>query len=280
MSFFPFSGPYMFPNIDPVALSLGPVTIRWYALSYLLGFVATLSLACFFNAWREKPFKNEKFFEVFSWGVWGVLLGGRLGYVLFYKPLYFIANPLDILALWKGGMSFHGGAMGLFVGVWLYCRRRGIKVWYFTDLICLAAPCALFFGRLANFANGELWGRPTAVPWAVIFPHVDALPRHPSQLYEALLEGIVLFLLLVLAARVFRLLRFAGGVTGLSMMGYATMRFTVEFFREPDAHLGLLFGLVSQGQLLSLLFLLCGVVLFAYALKAGSKVREGEGLRS
>ena len=155
-----------------------------------------------------------------------------------------------------------------------------IKVWYFTDLICLAAPCALFFGRLANFANGELWGRPTAVPWAVIFPHVDALPRHPSQLYEALLEGIVLFLLLVLAARVFRLLRFAGGVTGLSMMGYATMRFTVEFFREPDAHLGLLFGLVSQGQLLSLLFFLCGVVLFAYALKAGSKVREGEGLRS
>ncbi len=276
VSFFPFSGPYMFPNIDPVALSLGPVTIRWYALAYIAGFVATLLLACFFNGWRTKPLKNEYFFEVFSWSVWGVLLGGRLGYVVFYKPFYFLANPLEIFALWNGGMSFHGGAIGLFLGVWWYCRRRGLQVWSFSDLICLAAPCALFFGRLANFANGELWGRPTSVAWAVIFPHVDATPRHPSQLYEALLEGVVLLLLLLLAVRTFRLLRFAGAATGLCMAGYASMRFIVEFFREPDAHLGLLFGLVSQGQLLSLVFLLCGVILFAYALRASGRQ---EGLR-
>ena len=275
MSFFPFSGPYMFPNIDPVALSLGPATIRWYALAYIAGFVATLLLARFFNGWREEPLESASFFEVFSWSVWGVLLGGRLGYVVFYKPLYFIDNPLEIFALWQGGMSFHGGAIGLFLGVWLYCRRRGVRVWFFSDLICLAAPCALFFGRLANFANGELWGRPTSVAWAVVFPHVDALPRHPSQLYEALLEGIVLFLLLLLATRAFRLLRFAGSVTGLCMAGYALMRFSVEFFREPDAHLGLFFGFVSQGQLLSLLFLLCGLGLLAYALRAGADARKG-----
>ncbi len=275
MSFFPFSGPYMFPNIDPIAFSLGPVTIRWYALAYVSGFVSTLLLACWFNGWREKPFKREYFFEVFSWGVWGVLLGGRLGYVVFYKPLYFIENPLEIIALWKGGMSFHGGAIGLFLGVWMFCRRRGIKVWCFADVICLAVPCALFLGRLANFANGELWGRPTSVSWAVIFPHVDALPRHPSQLYEALLEGIVLFLLLTAATRVFSLLRFAGCVTGLCMAGYASMRFTIEFFREPDAHLGLLFGILSQGQILSLVFFLGGVLLFAYAMRTSL-----QGLRS
>ncbi len=270
MSFFPFSGPYIFPNIDPVAFSLGPLTIRWYALAYILGFVAVLFLVRFFNGWRKQPLKNEYFFEVFSWSIWGVLLGGRLGYVVFYKPLYFFANPLDIFKIWEGGMSFHGGAIGLFVGVWWYCRRSKLLVWSFSDLICLAAPCALFFGRLANFANGELWGRPTSVAWAVIFPHVDTLPRHPSQLYEALLEGVVLFLLLLAAARVFGLLRFAGAVTALCMAGYASMRFTVEFFREPDAHLGLLFGFVSQGQLLSAVFFLCGVALLAYALRASA----------
>ena len=284
MTFFPFSGPYMFPNIDPIAFSLGPLVIRWYALAYIAGFVATLLLASFFNGWREKPLKKECFFEVFSWGVWGVILGGRLGYVLFYNPFYFATHPLDIFAIWQGGMSFHGGAIGLFVGVWLYCRRRGIEFWCMYDLICLAVPCALFFGRLANFANGELWGRPisasSSISWAVIFPHVDAQPRHPSQLYEALLEGIVLFLLLLLAVRLFGLLRFRGGVTGLFLMGYASMRFTVEFFREPDAHLGLLFGLISQGQLLSSLFFVCGVIFLARALRAGPEARGGAcGLR-
>ena len=274
MSFFPFSGPYMFPSIDPVAFSLGPLTIRWYALAYIVGFVITFLLVRRFNEWLEKPIKKEYFIEAFSWCVWGVLLGGRLGYVIFYKPLYFLSNPLEIFSLWKGGMSFHGGALGLLLGMWLYCGRRGIEFWRFLDLICLAAPWALFFGRLANFANGELWGRPTSVAWAVIFPHVDATPRHPSQLYEAFLEGMLLFLLLLLVARAFRLLRYAGGVAGLSMVGYAVMRFTVEFFREPDAHLGLFFGVVSQGQLLSSLFFLWGVFLLARALRgAGEELR-------
>ena len=277
MFVFPLSGPYVFPDIDPVLVSLGPIAVRWYAIAYLLGFVATLMLTQYFNKWSDHPVKKEYLTEFLSWAIWGVILGGRLGYVLFYAPAYFVRNPLEILAIWQGGMSFHGGVLGLVIVAIIFCRRLNKKVsrennsteiainhWYLGDLIAMSVPVALFFGRLANFANAELWGRVVSdaryVPWAVIFPDVDSQARHPSQIYEAFAEGLLLFIVIVTATKYLRLLRYRGAVFGLFIAGYALVRFALEFTREPDAHIGLLFGLVSMGQVLSLWFFVAGLI--------------------
>jgi phosphatidylglycerol:prolipoprotein diacylglycerol transferase len=192
------------------------------------------------------------------WATLGVILGGRLGYVLFYKPGYYFENPDRIVAMWEGGMSFHGGAIGVLAAVALYCRRRGISFLSFADLITAAAPIGLFFGRMANFINGELFGRVTDLPWAMVFPRGGPLPRHPSQLYESGLEGVVLFV--VLAALIFggRALSRPGLVTGAFFAGYGVARFLVEYVREPDAFLGELFGFITMGQILSLPLVLLG----------------------
>ena len=194
-----------------------------------------------------------------------MILGGRLGYVLFYKPGYFIDNPLEIFAMWKGGMSFHGGVLGVLTAMWIYCGRHQISRLAFTDLICAAAPIGLCFGRIANFINGELFGRATDVPWAMVFPRGGPAPRHPSQLYEATLEGFVLFL--VLAALIYGInaLRRPGLVTGAFFAGYGLARFSVEYVREPDAHLGTLLGIATMGQFLSLPLIAIGLWLIFQA---------------
>ncbi len=283
MFVFPLAGPYMFPSIDPVFISIGSFSIRWYAIAYLLGFVATWMLTRYFNNWSEKPVKKEYLTDFLSWAIWGVILGGRMGYVLFYAPAYFARNPLEIFAIWQGGMSFHGGALGLVVAAVLFCKilnkRSGKKNdsaeklldhWYLGDLIAMSVPIALFFGRLANFINAELWGRAIAesweVPWAVIFPNVDSQARHPSQIYEALVEGLLLFVIIVIATKYLRLLRYRGAVFGLFIASYSVARFALEFTRQPDAHIGLIFGVISVGQILSLGFFIAGVICLVRAI--------------
>ncbi len=250
-----------FPAIDPVAVSIGPIAIRWYALAYLAGFILgwryCLSLA------RSTPGRPapDDYDEFLTWAVIGVILGGRLGYVLFYNLPYYLHNPLEALAVWHGGMSFHGGALGVVAAILLFSWRRGLSPFAFADLVCAAVPIGLFFGRIANFINGELYGRPApGVEWAGVFPR-DPLqvPRHPSQLYEAALEGLLLFIILAVAVRSPVVRARPGMVSGLFLIGYGLSRIVVEFFREPDPQLGFLWGGATMGQLLSIPMVLIGL---------------------
>ena len=241
-----------FPAIDPIAIGLGPIVIRWYSLAYVFGIVLGWQYAMRLTKRTDGRIDRAHIDDFIVWATLGVILGGRLGYVLFYRPGYFIDNPLEILAMWNGGMSFHGGVLGVLTAIWMYCAKRQISRLSFADLICAAAPIGLFFGRIANFINGELYGRATDVPWAMVFPRGGSAPRHPSQFYEAALEGFVLFI--VLAALIYGInaLRRPGLITGTFFTGYGVARFTVEYFREPDAHLGTLLGVATMGQFLSL----------------------------
>ncbi|MHA7064343.1 prolipoprotein diacylglyceryl transferase [Azospirillum argentinense] len=256
-----------FPAIDPVAFELGPIVIRWYALAYLAGFVLgwryCLALA------RRTPGRPsaEDYDDFLTWAVVGVILGGRIGYVLFYNLPFYLQNPLDALMVWHGGMSFHGGLIGVLGAILLFCWKRGLSPLAFGDLIAAAAPIGLFFGRIANFINGELYGRPAPdVSWAVVFPR-DPLqvPRHPSQLYEAFLEGAVLFVLLAILVRMPAVRGRAGMTAGIFFIGYGLSRIVAEFFREPDAQLGFLYAGATMGQLLSVPMVLFGVWLVAQA---------------
>jgi phosphatidylglycerol:prolipoprotein diacylglycerol transferase len=257
-----------FPDIDPIAVALGPLAIRWYSLAYIVGLIA---------AWRycrrlaERPpnaVDPDQFDDFLLWATLGVVLGGRLGYVLFYKPAFFLANPLEILVIWQGGMSFHGGAAGVILAIILFARKRGISWLSLGDLVACAVPIGLFLGRLANFVNGELYGRAADVPWAMVFPRdPEQIPRHPSQLYEAGLEGIVLFLLLYLLVRRGWLER-PGAIGGAFLAGYGLARIIVEFFRQPDAHLGFLLGFTTMGQVLSLPLIIAGMILIAWGYRA------------
>ena len=256
-----------FPNIDPIAISLGPLAIRWYSLAYIGG----LLLAWWYCRWLTtrppREVSKEAFDDFLLWATLGIILGGRLGYVLFYKPGFYLANPQEILMVWQGGMSFHGGLLGVAVAEIAFARRRGIRLLALTDIVAVAAPIGLFLGRIANFVNGELFGRPSEVPWAMVFPHGGPLARHPSQLYEAVLEGLVLFLVLYVLVRL-RALEREGTLTGAFLIGYALARILVEQFREPDAYLGLLAGGVTMGQVLSLPLLLAGLGLVIWARRA------------
>ncbi len=251
------------PQFNPVALAVGPLAIRWYGLMYLLAFVLVLVL----GRWRirqrpEAGWHVRQLDDILSWGVLGVVLGGRLGYVLFYKPGYYLTHPLEIFYVWQGGMSFHGGFLGVLLAMWLFARHEG-KPWLaVTDFIAPLVPLGLGAGRIGNFINGELWGRPTDVPWAMVFPNVDMLPRHPSQLYEFGLEGLTLFTLLwFFSARP----RPLGAVSALFLIGYGSFRFLVEFSREPDDFLGLLAMGLSMGQWLSLPMIVAGVAMMGWA---------------
>jgi len=254
-----FAIPY--PAIDPVLIELGPFVIRWYALAYIAGLVIGWRW-CLMLAKRPPLFVTAEAIDDFLvWATLGVVLGGRLGYVLFYKPDYYLAHPLEALQVWHGGMSFHGGALGVVLAIVLFCRQRRINFLAFGDIIVCAAPIGLFFGRIANFINSELWGRVTDVPWAMVFPNGGPLPRHPSQLYEAFLEGIVLFIIVNGLERFTRIRERPGALSGVFLIGYGIARIIAEFFREPDAFLGFLaFGL-TMGQILSLPFVLIGLVL-------------------
>ena len=249
-----------FPAIDPVLVQVGPFAIRWYALAYIVGLLIGWRYCLYLAGRPPRLVTRDQLDDFFLWATLGVVLGGRIGYVLFYQPGYFLEHPLDILFVWEGGMSFHGGLIGVILAMYLFARRRGIPFFALTDIVASATPIGLFFGRLANFVNGELFGRPTDVPWAMVFPNGGDQPRHPSQLYEAALEGVVLFLALFLLARFTRALERPGLLSGVFLIGYGLSRFLVEFFREPDAQLGyLLGGTVTMGQILSLPMIALGL---------------------
>ncbi|HEY5210382.1 MAG TPA: prolipoprotein diacylglyceryl transferase [Stellaceae bacterium] len=258
-----------YPAIDPVLVSIGPFAVRWYALAYivalLLGWRYCNGLARRWEA-RGTPVAGPREFDDFLvWATIGVVLGGRIGYVLFYNFAYYLHNPAQALEVWHGGMSFHGGAGGVCVAIVLFCRRRHLLLLRFADLIACAVPIGLFLGRIANFINGELWGRPTDVAWAMVFPTGGPVPRHPSQLYEAALEGLVLFLILFFAQRSDRVRARPGTITGVFLVGYGAFRIFAEFFREPDQQLGFLWGGATMGQILSVPLVIAGLFLVWYA---------------
>jgi phosphatidylglycerol:prolipoprotein diacylglycerol transferase len=254
----------MFPQIDPVIVQFGPFAIRWYALAYIAGLVIGWRY-CLALAKRPphlvRPIDIDDFLV---WATLGVVLGGRIGYVLFYRPGYYMTDPLEALKLWHGGMSFHGGCAGVTVAIVLFAWRRRIPVLALGDIIACATPIGLFFGRLANFVNGELWGRVSDVPWAMVFPAAGPEPRHPSQLYQATFEGVLLFLLLF-ALQTAGARRLPGRLTGTFLAGYAVARTVGELFRQPDEQLGFLIFGATMGQLLSLPMFLIGLYLILRA---------------
>jgi phosphatidylglycerol---prolipoprotein diacylglyceryl transferase len=274
----------LFPQFDPVIVQLGPLAIRWYALAYITGLVA---------GWRivrrlvmrspavATPLQVDDFL---TWATLGVVLGGRLGYVMFYQPAVYLAHPAMILAVWEGGMSFHGGMLGVAIAIVIFCRRNAIPLLGFADRIAIVAPIGLGLGRCANFINGELWGRPASadLPWAMEFPRTPGcpsfpdicVPRHPSQLYEALLEGLVLFGVMFLLSRRETLRERFGLLTGIFLVGYAIARIIGEYFREPDSFLGFLAFGTTMGQILSVPMLLAGLWLIVLARPAGGASRR------
>jgi phosphatidylglycerol:prolipoprotein diacylglycerol transferase len=260
-----------FPAIDPVLVTIGPFAIRWYALAYicgiLLGWLYARAIIRNEQLWGgAAPMTVVDYDDFILWVTLGIILGGRTGYVLFYNFPHFVANPLEIFQVWKGGMSFHGGFLGCVLAVIVFARHRGIPVLSLGDVTCAVGPIGLFLGRLANFINGELWGRPTDVPWAMVFPTAGSTARHPSQLYEAGLEGIVLFFALALLVRGGALKR-PGLIIGAFAAGYALARAFCELFREPDVQLGFLWGGLTMGMLLSLPLFLAGIGFIAVALR-------------
>jgi phosphatidylglycerol:prolipoprotein diacylglycerol transferase len=252
-----------FPAIDPVLIEIGPFVIRWYALAYIFGLVLGWQYLRWLvrrPGWRLTPLEID---DLLLYVTLGVVLGGRLGYILFYRPEFYLSNPLEALAVWQGGMSFHGGLLGVVAASALFARRRRRAILEVGDAIACAAPIGLFLGRLANFINGELWGRPSDVPWAMVFPGGGPQPRHPSQLYEAGLEGLVLFIVVTWLALRPRTPGSEGRLTGVFLIGYGIARSIAELFREPDAHLGFLLGGLTMGQLLSLPMVVIGILLVA-----------------
>jgi len=260
-----------FPNFDPVLIQLGPFAIRWYALAYiagiLIGWLYARALIRNDRLWGgPAPMTVTDIDDFIVWVTLGIILGGRIGYVLFYNPAYFAEHPLEALELWKGGMSFHGGFTGCIAAVVLFARKNDIPILSLGDIACAVGTIGVMLVRLANFINGELWGRPSDVPWAMVFPGGGPLPRHPSQLYEAALEGLVLFVMLGLMVRAGALKR-PGLIIGAFAVGYALARSFCELFREPDAQLGFLWNTVTMGTLLSVPLLVFGIVMVAIALR-------------
>jgi len=247
-----------FPMIDPVLVEIGPFAIRWYALAYIAGILLGWRLARVLVQRPPAVATTEQVDDFVTWVTLGIILGGRLGYVLFYRPGYYVTAPWEALYVWQGGMSFHGGALGVIIAIFLFARRNGLDVLAFGDRVACVVPIGIFFGRCANFINGELWGRVTDVPWAMVFPTGGPEPRHPSQLYQAFLEGVCLFALLMLLARSERIRARPGILCGTFLAGYGVARIIGEVFRQPDAHLGFLLAGATMGQMLSVPMILVG----------------------
>lgn len=248
-----------FPEIDPIIFEVGPLAIRWYSLAYIAGLVLGWMYVKRLAVQKPAVCDTVAVDDFLFWATIGVVLGGRLGIVLFYQYDYYMANPAKIVAVWEGGMSFHGGFLGVVVAAYLFTRKRGIDPLRFGDLLGCAAPIGLFFGRLANFINSELWGRTTDVPWGVVFPNGGPIARHPSQLYEALLEGAVLFLVLFVLSRNEKIRARPGMLMGVFVAGYGIARIIAEFFREPDAYIGFLAFGTTWGQWLSVPMVMIGL---------------------
>src|SRR5262245_20174904 len=273
-----------FPAIDPVLIQIGPFALRWYALAYimgiLLGWMYARAIIRAESLWGGKaPMTVTDYDDFVLWVTLGVILGGRIGYVLFYNPAYFAQNPLEILKLWNGGMSFHGGFIGVVLAVFLFARSRGIPFLSLADVTCAVYPIGHFLGRLANFINGELWGRTTDVGWAMVFPTGGPEPRHPSQLYEAALEGLLLLVVLAWFMRRGALTR-PGLVPGIFAVGYALTRILCELFREPDRQLGFLWGGLTMGMLLSIPLMLLGVAFILNAVRSPPTAPSHDAARS
>jgi phosphatidylglycerol:prolipoprotein diacylglycerol transferase len=253
-----------YPEIDPVLFQLGPLKVHWYGMMYLVGF----ALAWWLGLQKIKQrvpaiFTPQMISDLVFYGALGLVLGARVGYILFYDLSDYIASPLNLFKVWQGGMSFHGGLIGVMIAMWLYGRQIGRGFFEVTDFIIPLTPLGLCAGRIGNFINGELWGRPTDLPWGMVFSHVDSLPRHPSQLYEAALEGVILFTIMWLFSK---RPRPTMAVSGLFLLLYGTFRFLVEFFREPDTHLGFIaFDWMTMGQLLTFPMIIAGSLLMGLA---------------
>ena len=264
-----FDGPYLQPMIDPVAIDLGFLDIRWYSLAYIAGLILALQFALLASKRTDNRVAPEIIDDFFVWVVIAMMLGGRLGYVLFYNLPYYIDNPIEILSFWQGGMAFHGAVLGIVLCVYIYCRRHKTSMLAFADLWVPAVPIGLLFGRLANFINGELYGRVADVPWAIVFIDGGSVPRHPSQLYEAFLEGVVLFIILNIAFWKYKAWRYRGALSGLFLLCYGVMRTFVELYREPDEQLGFIMDIsglgITMGQVLSSAMMMAGVVLMVWA---------------
>ena len=248
-------------NFDPVAFQIMSLEIRWYSLSYIFGIIIGWSLCK--KIFIKNAEINEKFDDYLTYLIIGIILGGRLGYIIFYNFNYYLDNIIDIFKIWQGGMSFHGGLLGIILASILFAKKNNQDPFKYMDLVSLVAPIGIFFGRIANFINSELYGKTTDVPWSVIFSKVDNLTRHPSQLYEAILEGLILFLILIYFRKKNYLAK-PGLISGLFLIFYSLFRFFIEFFRVPDEQLGYLVFKLSMGQIISLIFILIGTILFYF----------------
>ena len=248
-----------FPLIDPVLIEIGPFAIRWYALAYIFGIFGGILYMKYLNKTSDTIITSRQLDDFLIWTLVGVIIGGRFGYVIFYNPAFYINNINEIFMTWKGGMSFHGGLVGVSLAIIIYSHKLEINKWFLSDLVSCAVPIGIFLGRIANFINGELYGRVALnTNWAIIFPNAGPLPRHPSQLYEAALEGVLLFFIMYLFWKSIKIRNNYGLLTGIFCISYALLRGFCEFFREPDDHLGFLFYQLTMGQLLSALLLLFG----------------------
>ncbi len=264
----------VYPKIDPVIVQVGPLQVRWYGMMYVVGFLLGMLIMKRMAKEDGEVLSSQDVEDLIFYLMFGVLLGGRLGYVLFYNLPYYLHHPVEVFAFWHGGMSFHGGLLGAVAAGALFAKRRGVSLWRIADYAAVATPPGLGLGRIGNFINGELFGRVTTVPWAMVFPRGGPFPRHPSQLYEALLEGPVLFLLLWWFRK--RSLP-RGGLLASFVVGYGVIRFFVEFFREPDPQLGFVLGPFTMGQVLSFFMVVCGLLLFFYLHRNLPDGRRGEG---
>jgi phosphatidylglycerol:prolipoprotein diacylglycerol transferase len=248
-----------YPEINPDIIRIGPLAVRWYGIMYLIGFTAAYFLVRYQLKRRKISVTSQDIDSLFLFLLSGLVIGARLGYVIFYNPIYYLSNPSEIFAVWHGGMSFHGGLIGSIIAGLLFCRRHKADFWQLADLVIVAAPIGLGLGRLGNFINGELYGRVTDVPWGMVFPEGGPAPRHPSQLYEFLLEGVVLFSVLWFLKN--KHLR-PGALTSIFLMLYGVFRFFVEFFRQPDPQIGFILGYFTMGQILSSAMILAGIGIF------------------
>lgn len=256
-------------GLSPILAQVGPFTIRWYSLAYLVGIVLGWRLLLYLTQESDAPLTRRDVDDLITWVTIGIVAGGRIAYVIFYEPAAYLADPLSAFALWRGGMSFHGGALGVGLAAYLFCRKRNLNWLGVLDRVAMCAPLGLMLGRIANFINGELWGRPTSLPWGIIFPGGGLLPRHPSQLYEAILEGPLLFLALWYVYRFTNARQHPGVLTGSFVLGYGILRFLVEFVREPDQQL-IAFAQASglhMGQWLCIPMIVGGAVLILFSLK-------------
>lgn len=261
-----------YPEIDPVLFTIGPVAVRWYGLSYIAGFIIAALVLAWLNRRWQIGLSADDLFTIMIYSLIGVLAGSRIGWVLVYGGSEYLADPLRIVATWEGGMSWHGGFVGVLCAGFMISRRLGVPFTTLADMGAVGAPAGFFFGRIANFINGELWGRTTDVSWAMVFPGAGPVPRHPSQLYEAILEGLVMFVVLVLLARSRRP---QGFYIGMFMLMYGSFRSLVEFAREPDASLGFVLGPLTMGQVLSMPLAVIGAWIVWRALRGGSMHTSG-----